>query len=432
MQPLNELSATQAMRRLEAGELTAERYVEACLDRIGQREGDVRAWAYLDRDMALAMARAADKSPRTGALRGMPVGVKDVFATFDQPTQYGSPIYKGHRPAADAACVAAVRAAGAVILGKTVTTEFATFAPDKTRNPHHLGHTPGGSSSGSAAAVADFMVPLAFATQTAGSTIRPASYCGIVGFKPTFGTISRAGLALTGEATLDTVGTYARSIDDIALFTAAASLRDVAGFGAQVSAQLRIGLYRPAEWSEVDPAYARKIEDAAERLKRAGHAVRELTPPKRLAGLAETQWTVMLYEISRALAHERARHAELLTPRLRAAIDEGVAIAPERYAAGLRHAEASRAAIDALFADYDLLITAAAPGEAPVGLDPTGNPLLNRLWTILHTPCLTLPVFTGPAGLPMGLQLVGPRWGDGQLLAAARIVAKELDRPQLI
>jgi len=432
MQPYHELNALQAMRLIESGALTAERYVESCLERIAQREDEVRAWAYLDRELALGAARAVDRAPRGGALRGVPVGVKDVFATFDQPTQYGSPIYRDHRPAGDAACVAAVRAAGAVVLGKTVTTEFATFSPDKTRNPHRLGHTPGGSSSGSAAAVADCMVPLAFATQTAGSTIRPASYCGIVGFKPSFGTISRAGLALTGDASLDTVGTYARSVGDIAAFTAAASLRDVAGFDARISTSLRIGLYRPAEWSDVDPAYARQIEDAGARLVKAGHAVRDLVPPKALAGLAESQWTIMLYEIARALAPERTRHGDRLTARLRAAIDEGAAVAPDRYAAALRHAEASRAALDGTFAEHDILITAAATGEAPAGLEQTGNPIMNRLWTILHVPCLTLPVFKGPTGLPIGLQLVGPRWGEGHLLAAARVLAQNLDMPQLV
>ena len=248
----HQISATQAAREIAAGRLTSEALVRACLSRITEREAHVQAWAFLDPERAIAQARACDRGPRRGPLHGVPIGVKDVIDTADMPTAYNSPIYANHQPRADAACVAAVRRAGAVIMGKTETTEFANNHPARTRNPHNLGHTPGGSSSGSAAAVADFMVPLAFGTQTGGSTIRPSAFCGVVGYKPTFNTINRAGLKIVAES-LDTIGLHARTVEDVALLATAASGRPMPEFGRR-GVTPRVGLYRTPHWDKTDEA----------------------------------------------------------------------------------------------------------------------------------------------------------------------------------
>ena len=240
---LNRLSAADAARQIAAGRMTSEQLVRACLDRIAAREGEVRAWAHCEPDAAIAQAREVDRAGARGVLGGVPVGFKDVIDTADMPSEYNSPIYRGHRPRADAACVALVRDAGGVVLGKTVTTEFAWRVPAQTRNPHNPGHTPGGSSSGSAAAVADFMAPLAFGTQTGGSTIRPAAFCGIVGYKPSFGTINRAGLKALAES-LDTIGILARTVEDCALLAHAVSARPVPDFAAEAIRPPRVGLCR--------------------------------------------------------------------------------------------------------------------------------------------------------------------------------------------
>ena len=265
---LHELGAAEAARRIARGELTSEALVSACLARIVERDGQVQAWAYLEPDYALAQARELDRGPRRGPLHGVPFGIKDVFDTADLPTEYNSSIYRGHRPRADAACVMALRQAGAVILGKTVSTEYAYSNPSKTRNPHNPAHTPGGSSSGSAAAVADFMVPAALGTQTAGSVIRPAAYCGAVGCKPSFGLVNRAGLKMQAES-LDTIGAFARHPEDLALVLEALSGRAPPDFGAAIE-RPRVGLCRTPRWGDADAATHANLEAAAQRLAQAG------------------------------------------------------------------------------------------------------------------------------------------------------------------
>ena len=265
MSALNTLSATEAAAQIAAGKITAQALLRDCLERIDAREDTVQAWEFIDREAALAQACAADAAPGRGLLHGLPVGVKDLIDTCDMPTSYGSPIYAGHRPAWDAACVALTRAAGGIILGKTVTTEFAVMKPNKTRNPHNPGHTPGGSSSGSAAAVADCMVPLAFGTQTAGSIVRPASFCGVVGYKPTFGLISRVGVKALSD-TLDTVGTLARTVPDAALFAAALTGRRELLVEKLPALPLRVGICRTYEWKQAQPETVAAFETAAQRM----------------------------------------------------------------------------------------------------------------------------------------------------------------------
>jgi amidase len=406
------LGAKEAAGRIERGELSARSLVQSCLERIEAREPEVQAWTFLDRDLAFSQV---DSSPRP--LRGVPVGVKDIFDTFDMPTQYGSRIYLGHRPRADSAPVALTRAAGGSILGKTVTCEFATFVPGKTRNPHNPEHTPGGSSSGSAAAVADFMVPLAFGTQTAGSVIRPASYCGVVACKPSYNLLPRAGVHPNADS-LDTVGVYGRSVEDVAFFLEALTGRgDLQGSVERP----RIGVCRTWEWELVEAPMAAAFETAARQL--------DATPlrlPDSWRGLRDAQGIVIRYEGARSLADEYRRFADLLDPGLRTRCEEGYAIDARRYQEALSYAARCRAGMNEAFGDCDVLIAPAATGEAPKGLGSTGNVAMNVVWTLLHAPCVAVPMASGPNGLPLGLQVIGRIGDDARTLACARRIEARL------
>jgi Asp-tRNA(Asn)/Glu-tRNA(Gln) amidotransferase A subunit family amidase len=406
------LGAREAAALIERGELTAQRLVRSCRERIEQREPEVQAWAFIDQT-APSSGLQGVQTP----LRGVPVGVKDIFDTFDMPTQYGSRIFLGHRPRADSAPVALTRAAGGTILGKTVTCEFATFVPSKTRNPHNPAHTPGGSSSGSAAAVADFMVPLAFGTQTAGSVIRPASYCGVVACKPTYNLLPRAGVHPNADS-LDTVGVYGRSVEDVAFFLEALTHRNDLRGGID---RPRIGACRTFEWELVEPPMARAFEAAARTL----HA-KALPLPDSWRGLRDAHGTVIRYEGARTLADEYRRFADLLDPGLRKRCEEGYAIEAGKYQEALAYAARCRAGLSEAFGDCDVLIAPAATGEAPKGLDSTGNPAMNVVWTFLHVPCVAVPMSSGPAGLPLGLQVIGRVGDDARTLACARWIESRL------
>jgi amidase len=416
MTALNELGAREAASRLAAREITAEQLVRACLERIQAREPAVGAWIALDPDAALAQARRLDAAAQQGPLHGLPLGVKDLMDTADLPTGYGSPIYAGHRPRVDAACVALARAAGAVILGKTVTTELAWFHPGRTANPRDPRHTPGGSSSGSAAAVADCMVPFAFGTQTAGSTIRPASYCGIVGYKPSYGTLPRAGVKPLAES-LDTIGVLARRVEDAALLASALSGRALVT--APPASAPRIALCRTHEWRHALPETAAALEQAAKAASAAGASLREIDLPPPFAGLLQAQLDVMDYEAFRALAAERTAHPSLLSGKLREMLENASRVDVGRYDAALGLARRCRAMLNDVFADAGALLTASAPGEAPRGLDATGDPVFCRIWTLLGAPAVSVPCSKGPNGLPVGVQLVGRPGDDARLLAAA-------------
>jgi Asp-tRNA(Asn)/Glu-tRNA(Gln) amidotransferase A subunit family amidase len=423
---LTKLGAREAAAMIVEGRLTAVGLTEACLERIAARDGEVRAWAHLDPEAALAQARACDARAPVGPLHGVPVGIKDIMDTADMPTEYGSPIYRDHRPAADAICVARVRAAGGVVLGKTVSTEFAHRQPNiQTRNPHDPGRTPGGSSSGSAAAVADFMVPLAFGTQTGGSVLRPASYCGVYGYKPTYDTIPVSGVKPLAPG-LDTVGTFARNLDDIAWFGAALSSDELSDIPAWSGAAPRVGLTRGYEWSEAETATVEAVETAADRLDEAGAAVTEVTLPDAFAGLAEAQQTIMRVEAAQALAWERENHLDLLSTRMRGLLDRGAGTTAEAYDSAMTLARECRAHLAEAFAGNDVLLTASAQGEAPVGLEWTGDPVFNRNWTLLHVPCVTIPFSLGPNGMPVGVQLVAQPGEHGRLLSAAKWIATRL------
>lgn len=427
MKALHTLGATEAARLIAAGTITSEALVKSCLERIEAREADVQAWAFLDPDAALRQARAADAQPARGLLHGLPIAVKDLIDTVDLPTSYGSPIYVGHQPAWDAPCVALARAAGGVILGKTVTTEFAVMQPNKTRNPRDIRHTPGGSSSGSAAAVADSMVPLAFGTQTAGSIIRPAAYCGAVGYKPSHGTINRVGVKALSDI-LDTVGTIARSVPDAALLAAAVSGRrsllvDEEGAASSIP---RIGICRTHEWPQALPETVRSLESAARSLGVAGAAVKEVALPAAFAGLVAAQIDVMFHQQAASLAWERLAHWEKISARLQGILEEGLQVTVERFDAAAALARDCRRALKDVFGDVDVLLAPSAPGAAPEGLGMTGDPVFNRMWTLLHVPCVNLPVGATSSGLPVGLQVVGRVGDDARTLAVAHWIHRRL------
>jgi Asp-tRNA(Asn)/Glu-tRNA(Gln) amidotransferase A subunit family amidase len=420
--PKQPLSACEAAEQLAQRTLRAEDLVRDCLERIDAREPEVQAWTHVARDAALARAKALDQGPHQGLLHGLPIAVKDLIATCDMPTAYGSPIYAGHQPALDATCVALARAAGAVVLGKTVTTEFATFQPNQTRNPHNLAHTPGGSSSGSAAAVADGMVPLALGTQTAGSLSRPASYCGIVAFKPSFGGINRAGVKPLSD-TLDTVGTMARTVPDVALFAAALSGRSswwVRPLDAHLSRPLRVGLCHTYEWPQALPETQAAMQHAADAIQaNPAMVLREVRLPADYQQLVQAQTHIQLSEQAQCFSFERLSHWAQLSPRLQGIVQAGLDVTPEQYDQAQALVARCRAQLAEVFQDVDVLLAPSAAGAAPVGLDNTGDPVFCRIWTVLHTPTVNIPAGHAPNGLPVGLQVVGPVGSDALTLAAA-------------
>lgn len=416
------LSACEAAHQLAQRTLRAEDLVRDCLERIDAREPEVQAWTHVARDAALARAKALDQGAHQGLLHGLPIGVKDLIATADMPTSYGSPIYAGHQPANDASCVALARAAGAVVLGKTVTTEFATFQPNQTRNPRNLAHTPGGSSSGSAAAVADGMVPLALGTQTAGSLTRPAAYCGVVAFKPSFGGINRAGAKPLSD-TLDTVGTLARNVPDAALFAAALSGRSswlVRPMAEHLSRPLRVGICHTYEWGQALPETHTAMQQAAASLSTThGMVVQDVRLPVSYQQLVQAQTHIQLAEQAQCLSYERLQHFASLSPRLQGILQAGVDVTIEQYDQAQALVALCRAQLADVFQDVDVLLAPSAPGAAPLGLDNTGDPVFCRIWTVLQTPTVNIPAGLAPNGMPVGLQVVGQVGADGLTLAAA-------------
>ncbi|MQA83559.1 MAG: amidase [Streptosporangiales bacterium] len=422
------LSAAQAASLISAGRLTSEELVRSCLDRIGERDGAVGAWEFLDPDLALRAARQRDGERPRGPLHGVPIGIKDIVDTADLPTACGSPIYAGRRPADDAACVRRLRDAGAVIIGKTVTTEFALFRPGRTVNPHDPARTPGGSSSGTAAAVADYHVPVALGSQTAGSIVRPASFCGVFGLKPTYGSFELSGVKMISSS-LDTLGHLARAAEDLAVVAQVLSARGPAGFDLGATSlngrTPRIGFVRMPEWGRIDPDARDRIERAVDRLA-SQTFVDEIAAPAGFENLAEAQITIMECEAPRGLEEEWRRHPDQLSEGLRALLERGNARPPETYRDAQRVAGECRGRIGELFRDVDVVLAPSVLGEAPAGLDTTGDPLLCRAWTLLGTPAVAVPGLLGADGLPLGVQVVAPPGEDATALAAARWLAPRL------
>jgi len=436
---LHALQAAEAARAIADGRVSAEQLVQACLARVREVEPAVQAWQYLDEAHALTQARARDaeraEGRPCGPLHGVPVGVKDIIDTADMPTEDGTPLHAGRTPDHDAWVVAALRAAGAVIMGKTVTTECAAFTPGKTRNPHDASRTPGGSSSGSAAAVAAGMVPLALGTQTNGSVIRPASFCGVYGFKPTFGWIPRHGI-LKVSRTLDTVGVFARSLEDVALLAESLVGHDERDpdsrprarvpFSATLAAQPplapRLGFVKTPMWHRADAA----TQDAFGELVQAlGAQCEEVELPPAWAEAWEWQRCIQEAEMAFNLDAEWERGRDQLSPALRQQLERGRGIAALDHQRALARIPRLLSAFDEWFSRFDALVTPATPGVAPAA-ETTGDPVFCTLWSLAGLPSLSLPLLSGPGGLPLGVQLVGERSRDARLLRTARWLQEHL------
>ena len=416
--PLHQLSLTEAVQGVARGAWTSVELVSACLARIQAREERVRAWAFLDPEQALAQARACDALPAAAStpLRGAPVGVKDIIDTADMPTRCGAAIYENRRPAQDAECVRLLRQSGAVIMGKTVTTEFAFYAPGKTANPHNPQHTPGGSSSGSAAAVADCHVPVALGTQTSGSIIRPASFNGVIGYKPTYAAWPLAGVHPLAPQ-LDTLGAFSRSLADLRLLRAALGGREAPPEAAPAPRRpAAVAFARAPAWEQAQASTRQAASELVAAVAAQGVAIVEPdeTP---LQGLRETHYDQLAWGAAESLGPLMDAHPGQLRSQTRQLVEAGRALEqsfPER----LRVAQAAgRRFLAQAFDRADCILTPSAPGEAPLGLASTGDPMFNGIWTFLQTPCLNLPLTTGPGGLPIGVQLVCAPGRDVELLA---------------
>lgn len=408
-------TARAAVVGVAEGRYSVETVARTYLERIAELEPSVGAWAFIDSEAVIQAARRLDRAASVGAMKGALIGVKDLMSTADMPTAFGSAAYQGYQPAYDAACVALARHSGSLVVGKTVTTEFAYGTPGKTRNPHNLAHTPGGSSSGSAAAVAAAMVPIALGTQTGGSIIRPAAYCGVVGYKPTYDLIDKTGVKPLAVS-FDTVGVISGDVRDAAFYTAHVTSRPELEPG-DAPVMSRIGLYRSEAWPNALAEAQIALDRAIEVL---GGAIEEIPRAKSFEGVLDLYKRMKEWEMTTALAYERVSIPDRIHPRSRADFE---AIA-ERASAAIFDAAQSeacrvRAKIEELFGQYDLLLTPPATGEAPKGLEMTGNASFNQIWSFLHLPCITIPAGLGPTGLPIGVQLVARRGEDARLLAAA-------------
>lgn len=438
---LADLGAVATQELLLGGRISAEELTRACLERIQAREEDVRAWTFLDPELALSQAREADQRRRRGEalgpLHGLPVGVKDIFDTRDMPTEDGTVLHQGRTPSQDATAVARLREAGAVILGKTVTTELATYHPGPTRNPHNPEHTPGGSSSGSAAAVAAGMCPLALGTQTNGSVIRPAAYCGVFGYKPSFGLIPRHRV-LQQSRPLDQVGVFARNLPDLALLAETLMGYDPLDPDTRQQARPalqklvseeppvppRIGLLEGLSWEQTDDEVRGGFAELAEQL---GDHVERVSLPPGMEAMLDAHRTLMEADLALSFEREYQRGREQLSSSLQQQIERGQAITAVAYHKALNLREEARAALTPLFQRLDALITPAVTGAAPLGLEATGSPVFCTPWTFLGAPALNLPLLQSESGLPIGVQLVAGPYDDARLLRTASWLLKHCD-----
>jgi Asp-tRNA(Asn)/Glu-tRNA(Gln) amidotransferase A subunit family amidase len=427
------LSLVEAARDIREGRITSAELVEDCLKRIAETDPSIEAWAFLDPDHARAQAQMLDEHRRNGRalgpLHGVPVGIKDIFDTADMPTEFGSPYWAGRTPRQDAAAVARLREAGAVIMGKTVTTEYAYFHPGKTRNPHNAERTPGGSSSGSAAAVATHMVPGAIGSQTNGSVIRPAAFCGVVGFKPTHGLIPRSG-ALALSRHLDQVGVFARGVEDAALLAKVLTGFDpedpdtrpaarppyVEVAGSEPPLPPRFAFVKSPAWEHAEPVTREAFAELVEEL---GEAAAEVELGSGFERARDMHRIVMEVEMAHNLGRDYDKIGAGLSEKLRSLIESGRTHSAVSYCTALAGIDPLNAALDEIFSEYDAILTPATPGEAPA-IETTGNPVFCSIWTYLGTPAISLPLMASESGLPLGVQLVGRRGNDARLLRTAR------------
>ena len=437
---LTQMTAIQAAAAIRNGELTSEDLVRACLARIDEVEKTVGAWTYLDPDHAIRQAQAADLARKEGKalgpLHGVPVGVKDIFDTDDMPTEDGTVLHAGRQPLEDSAVVALLREAGAVVMGKTVTTELAVYSPGKTRNPHNPEHTPGGSSSGSAAAVAAHMVPLAVGSQTNGSVIRPASFCGVVGYKPSFGLISRHRV-LRQSPPLDTVGIFARTVEDAALLAEPLMAYDprdpamrprarptlAATASSEPPVEPDIAFVKSPVWNKADDDTREAFEELCGHL---GERVREVDLPDVFARAHDWHRDIMEADLAKNFRVDEDKGRDRISPVLREMMDRGKTVSAVAYNEAIEHRAVLEGLLEPIFKQYDAILTPATVGTAPKGLDSTGSPMFCTLWTYCGLPAVSLPLLSGSNGMPMGVQLVGPKGDDARLLRTARWLAESL------
>jgi amidase len=420
---LHLLTGAEMARKLERGETTSAALVEACLTRIAESEPTLHAWAHVDPALALAQARARDAEPRRSALHGVPIGIKDILDTYDMPTSYGSSVYRSYRPHSDTGVVALLRAAGLVILGKCATTEFASPVPAGVGNPRDLRRSPGVSSSGSAAAVADHMTPLSVGSQTGGSTILPAAFCGVVGFKGSLTGIDRGGIRHF-RPSLDTIGLFSRHIDDIALLNEV--LTGDAPAAVPRAVDLRVGICRTFNWHHAQPETAEALESAAKSLAAAGVRVVDSELPPVFADIEKSFQVISGVEGARSMADEMREHLATMNAWLQEAARVAATLDQAQYDRAQVHAVACRRALRTLFDEYDVLVTPSACGEAASDLTAVSNSAFNRFWTLMHGPCVNIPAYSGPHGLPVGIQIVGPAGSDGRTIAASKRIAEIL------
>ncbi len=425
MNELNRMSAHELARLIREGSTTPSAVMAAHLARIEAREGVIGAFQFLDAERAMERAGAADRLPARGPLHGVPFVIKDIIDTQDMPTGWGFEPYAKRYPEKNAACVQAFLDAGAIPVGKTVTTEFAYFRPGKTANPHNPDHTPGGSSSGSAAAVADFMAPLAFGSQTAGSLIRPAGYCGVAAFKPTTGSFDLSGV-MALSSSLDTLGVMARDPYDLVLARAVLTGTeppDPPDFGEALP---RIGLMRGPHWQDGEIEMRDTCTRALACLAETGTETLEVAHPPLFSKLTSAQETVMAYEAARDRSHEFDTYGDRISPQFASLVEAGREVNEAAYGKALEIRDLANAMFGQLFRDVDALLVPSAPGAAPEGLGATGDPLFSRMWNLLGVPCVAIPVGQSGNGLPLGIQLIAPRFSDARLLDVADFAHRAL------
>jgi len=436
-------TALQLLHEQKKGALTSEQLTASCLERVDNIESTVGAWSYINPDQCMAQARAADKRTQngeTGQLNGIPVGIKDIFDTYDMPTENGTTAHRNRQPEFDAVSVRRLRDAGAVIMGKTVTAELAVYAPGKTTNPHDERRTPGGSSSGSAAAVAAGMVPLAVGTQTNGSVIRPASFCGVVGYKPTFGTISRKGV-IRQAPSLDQVGVFAKTVSDCTLLASVLMGRREDDNNVQVwpsidvkivqtitNAPLRLAYVKSPVWQEASSLCQERF---LEYVNKGDMKITELVLPAICDQAVACHRTIMLREMAHNYNWFYNEHHDKLSSMLLSMLEEGRQISITAYLDAKELSEEIADVVDTVLAGYDAILTPATQAEAPLGLDSTGSPIFCTLWSLCGVPAITIPVLKGAENMPLGLQLVGGRGSDTHLLRAARLLETSQDNPVL-
>lgn len=427
-QALYRLHAHTAATMIRDGKLKPSTLMQAYVDRVAELEPTVGAFEAINTEAAIQKANALDRQTPKGLLFGLPIGVKDLIDTVDMPTTYGSPIYANHQSVSDAVCIVHTKAEGGLVLGKTVSTEFAWRNAGKTANPHRLKHTPGGSSSGSAAALAAHMVPLAFGSQTSSSIYRPASFCGVVGYKPSFGMINRVGVKPLADS-LDTLGTMGHCVADVALLAAAAGRRhDLVLPSEPIATHPRVGLFRTPQWDHASAETQAIVLECAERLSQSGIRVTTVDSPPAFESLLQAQVTIMEAEAAMSLSDEYSAHRDQCSERLVKAIERGYTIEIDRLFVARNVVRNAIAALEEIFREVDVLLSPPAAGEAPEGLEATGDPMFGRIWSALGNPGLTLPYGHGATGLPIGVLLTGARDQDRAFLHMAQTLEAKLRR----